>query len=92
MAGAALLVGDVGEPEGSPVDEFDQSVNAFRGGVGVPGEHAAGDLGAPGGDGLGQGDHLGEVEPVVAAKVNNASRAAVTFGNANLDPTPPLEW
>jgi hypothetical protein len=56
-----LLVGDVGQAESAPVDEFDEAVDAFGGGVAVAGEHGAGDFGAPGGDGLGEGLDLRDV-------------------------------
>jgi hypothetical protein len=62
VAGAALLVGDVGQAESCSVDEFDEAVDAFGGGVAVSGEYGAGDLGAPGGDGLGEGLYLWDAD------------------------------
>lgn len=56
-----MLVGDVREAERLAVDQFDQPVDALGGGVWQAAQDGVGDLLAPGGDGLGECDDLGNV-------------------------------
>jgi hypothetical protein len=53
-----LLVGNVAQAEGDPVDEFGEAVDAFGFGVGDPEQDGVG--------GGGQGDEFGDVLPNVA--------------------------
>jgi hypothetical protein len=49
-----LLVGDIREAESTTINQLDEAINAFDGGVAVAGEHSPGDLGTPGRDRLGE--------------------------------------
>src|SRR5262249_25476976 len=64
--GAATLVLRVAVAERGAQVEFLDPVDAFAAGVGRPGAHRVDDLGAPGVEGTGEGEQLGDVVVVGA--------------------------
>jgi hypothetical protein len=80
VTGPALLVGDVTQAEGDPVDQLREPVDSFRGGVGDPQEYGARDLVAPVVDRLGEGDELGDVVAEGRAVVEEPVQGPVDVG------------